>query len=288
MRADRVVQLFARGLLERAAKREDLVQRGAERVDVGARVEHAAGNLLRRHVARGAERIARLREPKRIGVESPREAEVEDHRLARARDHDVAGLDIAVQHSRLVRGVERARRLLDELDGGPDRRHPRGAPVARGRDPARERLAVDVSHRDVRDAVLLARIEDGADPLVIDARRHLRLAPEAFEQIVGEHGDRGQDLERDLAVELRVDGEVDHALPAAAELAHEAVAPESCLLRGWRPRLEPRVLLGDQALMAGIELLVDGDRVLRAGPRVIEVAAQERIDREVGIHARTS
>ena len=253
LRADRVVQLLARGLLERTAEREDLVQRRAERVDVGARVEHAAGDLLRRHVARRAERVARLREPERIGVERPREAEVEDHRLARARDHDVAGLDVAVQHARLVRRVERARRLLEELDRRPGRRHPRGATIARGRDPARERLAVDVPHRDVGHAVFLARVEDRADARVIDPRGHLGLTPEALEQIVGERRDRRQDLERDLAIELRVDREVDHALAAAAELAHEAVSPEPRLLRGGRARLEPRVLLGDQDLMAGIE-----------------------------------
>ena len=111
------------------------------------------------------------------------EAEVHDDGLALRRDHHVPGLDVPVDDAGLVRGVQGARDLLDELDDrmisarvvGPDgvgegsvperpgrspgsldlgemdeRRVGRLLPLRLGRgDLRRERLALDQPHRDV-------------------------------------------------------------------------------------------------------------------------------------------
>ena len=195
LREDRLVERLARRRLERPPQRHGLVERRAERVDVGApvRADALAGELLGAHVGRRSEHVARSRERLVIGGFVAREAEVEHHRLVLGRDDDVRGLDVAMDDAELVGGVKRARDLLDDQHvledlvarepGARDRRRragrfagsERGARLevhrAGGRDaarrlagdPAREAFAFDVAHRDERDPVLDSRVVDGAD-----------------------------------------------------------------------------------------------------------------------------
>ena len=88
----------------------------------------------------------------------------------------------------------------------------------RRRDLRRERLALDVAHRDPENAAVLAGLVDRADPGMVELRRDLGLAPEPLERRSVDREAGVEDLERDLAVEPRVLGEVDGRLPAAADL----------------------------------------------------------------------
>src|SRR4029079_18320014 len=67
----------------------------AERVDVGARVDALAGDLLRADVVDGSEQLAGRGE--RRGFGESRDAKVRDHRATGLRlEKNVLGLDVAV------------------------------------------------------------------------------------------------------------------------------------------------------------------------------------------------
>ena len=88
---------------------EHLVRHRRERIDVRARVDHpVARRLLGAHVLRGAEAEARLRHPRAAGVAyCERNAKVRNDRLPRLQQ-DILRLHIAVNHTMLVRVVQRA------------------------------------------------------------------------------------------------------------------------------------------------------------------------------------
>ena len=94
--------------LERALAGEDLVEHQAERVDVAARRDLAAGELLGRHVG-GRARAKRF--ARRAG-----EAEVGDADLAGAVEHHVGRLEVAMDDAAFVRGGEAGADLARDLE----------------------------------------------------------------------------------------------------------------------------------------------------------------------------
>ena len=99
----------------------------------------------------------------------------------------------------------------------PERRRLERRQRAAAGDQVGERLAVDVLHRDVRDAVGLADVEDLDDVRVRQPRGDPPLAEEARAQVVVAGEILGETLERDVAAELDVAGEVDHGHRAVTE-----------------------------------------------------------------------
>ncbi len=194
--------------LERRPSREHRVERRAHRVDVGARVHAPALRLLGRHETRRADHHAGDREIGRL--HAPREAEVHDIDAA-VLDHQVLGLEIAVDHALLVRGLDRARRVADEWDASPPR-------SAKGR-------PVDELHRDERAAFMSARFVDSRDVRMIQPARDLRLALEAGDFVVvarrRREGGALQEFQRDPAEELDVVGLPDLAHAPGAQLPRE-------------------------------------------------------------------
>ena len=87
--------------------------------------------------------------------------------------------------------------------------------------------AVDVLHRDPQLTVGLTAVEDADDVGMIEGGCDVGLTgePLAEHRIAGES--RWQDLERVLAGEARVIGEIDLAHPAGTELADDAVTGEA-------------------------------------------------------------
>ena len=151
-------QLRHVGGVERAAAGEDLVEHQAERVDVAARRDLAAGELLGRHVGRraGAQHFAG----------GAGEAEVGDPDLAAAVEHDVRRLEIAMDDAAIVRGGEPGADLPRELDRAVLRE------AADAAEQRREILAVHVFHREERVALEFADVVDAADVRVRHLPRH--------------------------------------------------------------------------------------------------------------------
>ena len=87
-------------LSERPLSREGLIEDGAKREQITARIDPRLERLLGRHVAGAAEDIALARELRRVELGH---TEVHDLGLALLQDHHVSRLDVAVDDAVLVR-----------------------------------------------------------------------------------------------------------------------------------------------------------------------------------------
>ena len=179
--------------------------------------------LLGRHVLRRPHRHPGVGEAPRTAIDAAGDAEVEhldEVGLAVARDQvDVLGLEVAVDHARRVRRVQRAA----DLHADAHRAQRIDAPLVRQH--VGEVDAVEVLHHEVGAAVLgRAEVGDVDDVGVADARGGARLAPEALDQVLLLRVDRVQDLDRDALADLDVLAGVDRAHAALADLAQDAVA----------------------------------------------------------------
>ncbi len=198
---------------------ERVEEQAAERVDVRARVDALAADLLGRDVVERADPVAGLRaagDRQRV----LREPEVRQVDVVVGGQQDVRGLDVAVHEAGGVRLVQRRADLRD------DPRRPLGRQPALAPDEAADVVAGDVAHRDVRDPALVARVIDRDDVGVIDRRRDLRLAHEPVaDRLVLEQPGR-DDLQRDRAIERELRRPVDDAHAAAAGDRLDPVAGE--------------------------------------------------------------
>ena len=145
-----------------------------------------------------------------------REPEVEDFHLARRRQHQVRGFQIAVDDAGGVRGGERVGYLCDEAGDLGHRQRPAG-------EASGERLALVVRHRDERLAVVVADFVDRGDVRVIERAGGARLPQQAGGGVRMADGVRGQELQRNPALEVRVLGKIDRTHPAGADVAEDPV-----------------------------------------------------------------
>jgi hypothetical protein len=205
---------------ERPAPRQELEQDRAERVDVGRGRDLAALDLLGRHVRRRADEpvagdsgaLAEARDP-----------EVGDRDTPGLADEDVVGLEVAVQHAA---GVRR-RHARGDRAHDPQRLGERRRSVG---DELRERLPVDVLHRQEVIVAVLAEVERPHDIAVRHAARELYLGAEPLEH-PGQIGElAAQQLQRYDLVELGVARAV-HAPHAAG-----ADQPEYLVAAGEQAR----------------------------------------------------
>jgi hypothetical protein len=205
--------------LERHLARERVEEQAPKRVDVGARIDALAADLLGRDVVQRADPVSGLggaRDRQRV-LGEPKVRQVD---VVLGGQQDVGGLDVAVDEAGAVRRVERRPDLAD------DPRRTLGRKPALAAHQAADVVAGDVAHRDVRDAVLLARVIDRDDVGVVDRRGDLRLAHEALpDRLVLEQPGR-DDLQGDGAVERELRGPVDDAHAATAGHRVDPVARE--------------------------------------------------------------
>jgi hypothetical protein len=192
----------------RRAAGERVHEHAAERVDVRARVDALAADLLGRDEAERPDPAAGPAEARAGRGLALGQAEVREVGVVLGAEQDVRGLDVAVHEPVRVRGVERAADLADDV----------GRP-----------LGIDEQH-----ALTLARVVHGNDVRVLDRGRRLGLGDEARAKlrVVGEC--RGDDLQRDGAVEVQVDRAIDDTHPAAPGEPLDAVVDEDVTWRELR------------------------------------------------------
>ena len=198
---------------------EHKAEQAAERVHVHARVHPLAADLLRRDVVERPDPVAGLRRA-RSRERVLGEPEVGQVHVVLGTEQDVRGLDVAVHEPGVVRGVQRRADLRDHA------RRPLRRELSLAPHQAADVVAGDVAHRDVRDAVLLARVVDRDHVGVIDRRRDLGLAhePRAHRLVIQQPG--RDHLQRHGAVERELGSPVHHAHAAASGDVLYAVSGE--------------------------------------------------------------
>ena len=160
-----------------------------------------------------------------------RDAEVGDLAFAALRDQQVGGFDVAVDDACVVRVAECVEQLREPAEYACGR-HARGR-AAVLRETRGEAFAAHVLHRDVGGVASVAVVVDGHDVRMDESSRCARLVEKARGQVVGGGGGRfvgvcvqqlGADrFERDLALDVWIERQIDHAHGAAAEHAVDAV-----------------------------------------------------------------
>ena len=154
---------------------QQLVGDDADRVDVAARVDLGAEELLGRHVAGRAHDLAHLRQ--RRGIDA-RDAEIADLDAPVVVDQDVRGLDVAVHDALLVRVAQPVEELADHLPDLLQRE------VRLLLHVLEQRLAVHQLHHDVGDLVVLAVVVDRGDARMGQPADRLRLVAEARQRVL--------------------------------------------------------------------------------------------------------
>ncbi|MDP6372786.1 MAG: hypothetical protein QF463_07345 [Vicinamibacterales bacterium] len=204
--------------LERYPPGRHFVEHDAERVDVATGVQRVSQPLLGRHVRRGADDAARLREALRA-FQDLGHAEVGQQAVAPFVQQVVAGLDVTMDQSFGVGAVERISHLRHYLLNLIERQRPA---VQR----PRQRPGGDQRHDDVGEPVGFAEIVNREDVWVLEVGQHLGFLPKAAEEL-GVLGQMArQDLECDVALDRRLVGLVDRRHAALAERSDDAVGPK--------------------------------------------------------------
>src|SRR5262245_4003647 len=185
------------------------------RLQISERVRVAALELLRSHVLEGAEQRTRLRQrPRRRRQGRGTVAfscrstlcEAEVHQLRpRLGLHDVARLEVTVDDASPMRLVGRVR----DLDADPQRLVPRQRTLLQS---ILQRLALEQLHDDVIGAVLMADVVEHADMRMVQRGDDTSLPLEAGAQVRVGREVRGEDLERDAALQA--------GIPRPIHLAH--------------------------------------------------------------------
>ncbi len=208
-----------------------LVEHGAAREHIGARVESLAPRLLGRHVGDRSDRGARVRQPgfsdRRRGgrversrvVGLLRETEVEKLRLSSFGDEDVRGLQVAVDDAPRVRGFQRVRDLDRDVEEGRELEWA-------GDQAVMKRFAVEQLHGDEGFALVLVDVIDGADVGVLERGGRPGLALQPLEGLRIRRGLLRKKLQGHAAAELQVLGFVNDSHPAASELREDPVMRE--------------------------------------------------------------
>ena len=142
--------------------------------------------------------------------------EIENLRLASIRDKDVRWLDVSVDDSFRMCGVE----SVSDLDSQIEHRFDLQRLAS---DPVPERLPLQKFHRNEGSPIDLIYFVDRADVRVVQGGRGFGFPLETAEglRVVGEFV--WKELQGDVATQLEVFGLVHHAHPPAADLAEDTV-----------------------------------------------------------------
>ena len=204
---------------ERHLAGEKLVEEAAEGVYIGAGVDRLTGDLLRGDIVEGADEAAGLGQA-RLGGNVAGDAEVGDVGVlgtGLAAEQDVGRLDVAVDEAS---GVDRVEPVADLGDQGG---RLLGAEPADLRQPPAQIGAADVAHRDPGDPALFARGVDRDDVRMLDRGSDPRLLGEAPGEDLIRRRLGGDQLQRHLPFQARLQRQIEDPHPAAAEAALDPV-----------------------------------------------------------------
>jgi hypothetical protein len=241
---DRVREGRAR---ERGPARQEFIKHAAKRPDVCPLVDHLPASLLRAHVGGRPEhhavtRVAdahggrpRQRWAGSIGGAHFRQPEVEDFHSTRGRNLDIRGLQIAVDDSSFVRGVERIGNLPRDREclwnrQALDSCRTSGEFVRKG-------VPFDQLQHQRRNAIRLLDAIDRTDMRMIEGREQAGFTLEPGETVGIRRKRRRQNLDRDVPSQLRVLRAIDLPHAAFANPRRDHVRPE--LLTDPDPRGHP-------------------------------------------------
>lgn len=286
---DHLLDVGAAG--ERHAPAQHLVQRAAERVDVGPGVDGVrVFGLFGGHVIGRADDDARPGElPVPGPTGEPRQTEVQHFELPFRGQHQVLRLDVAVNHPVLVRVLEPVRRLPREVARDVDRQRPLALEVLRECHP------LHVFHDEEVHPAGFVGVERLNDVRVAEAGGGAHLVQEPGQGRVAVQQVRVNHLERDLAAHAHLLGKVHGAHAAFAEYLEHAVPRVPTQLRRHAGRLHLRHRGAPQrAGASGLGVArasggeVGGGRELRDGRRGsaqkgVEVAPAVRAHDEVAV-----
>ena len=205
--------------VERRPSRQEVVERRADGVDVGANVERLASQLLRRRELRRALEAGRRELVPHVACQrGDGQSEVTNLDGAVRVDEAIRRLDVAVENPRRLRRVEAADDVEHGRYGGGWRHRPLG------RDAILQRAAGEQLHRDRGRAAHFFAAEDVDRVRVADRCRELPLTKEPCTIFVAPQR-VAQDFQRQASSCLELLGLVDLAHSTAAEQADDPIRP---------------------------------------------------------------
>ena len=210
---------------------QQMIEGCAERIDIGARVGVAgvAAVLLQRRVGHRAAALHDRHRAALVGLHQLDQAEIDQLDHAARGQLDVGGLDVAVQHLRILRVQigERVAQLIDPADDGvlfekrisPPRIFDELAQILPGHE----------VHHQIFAAVLLEEVGDFGQVGVIEPRQNAGFAVELLVRLIfraGRADQLGQHfLDRaDAAAQTQVVGFVDGAHAALSNQVGDVIA----------------------------------------------------------------
>jgi hypothetical protein len=235
---DRVQRLDRRVAAERRASRQHLVEHRAEREDVGAVIAGAAADLLGRHVADGAEEAAGLGRRRRAASARDRRTDARPP----AGDARARPISLARPKSRIFTWPSR---VMKRFSGFRSRwmmpfarapRRGRARSAWRSRSPCAagsalpqsrpQRFAFQQLADDVVLIAFVADVVDRDDVRMVEHPRRARFLSRSGAALRVVREIAGEDLDRDVASEARVDGAIHLAHAARADLCGDPVRTE--------------------------------------------------------------
>lgn len=168
---------------------------------------------------RSSHKVAGARERGRIALHGTRQPEVHDHRVALLIHQNVGRLDVPVNDSGAMRGVERTSDFLNQCDGLF------GGEIA---DPLIERLTSNEAHRQIGVSVDRACVMHHADPRMIQPRHRFHFTGHRrWHSPIGPSERTGKYLECHAPPHVLVESFVDDALPTFADHLEQSIVAQA-------------------------------------------------------------
>ena len=251
-------RVHRRGRLERRPARQQAVEDRAQRVHVRRRTDLLPLRLLRRHIAGRPHHLTGVGQAA-VAFELLRQAEVGHLGTSQRVEQDIRRLQIAVDHTFVVRIFDRIGHLADQLGRLAWRQRA-------VRDLRRQACPLHEPHAEEVLTVVLADLVDRHDAGMIEIGSGFGFQVEALDLVFARELPGQDHLERDGPVEADLPRPVYHPHAAAGDLAEQLVVAEVADASGfgWSRRARPSWILPEHR---GGGLIVGGSAlVARAVP----------------------